>query len=65
MQVKVVHVPRAENSQVDALATTFQDSLDRLTPVEHLLELSVISEAEEVLPVKIQPTWINPIREYL
>ena len=41
VRVQVRYVPRAENSQVDALAklaTTMQEELDRWISVEHLLE---------------------------
>ena len=44
MRVQVKHVPRAENSQVDALAklaTASQEDLGRLIPIEHLQEASV------------------------
>ena len=52
--VQVRHVPRAENSRVDALeklATTSREDLDRLVPVENLLEPSVNVDDEEVSPV--------------
>ena len=44
IRVQVRHFPRAENTRVDALeklATTSQEELDRLIPIEHLLEPSV------------------------
>ena len=44
IRVQVKHVPRAENSQADALeklATASQEDLGKLIPVEHLLEPSV------------------------
>ena len=44
MMVQVRHVPRAENSQVDALAklaTALQEDLNRSTPVEYLTEPSI------------------------
>ena len=52
--VQVRHIPRAENSQADALAklgTTSQEDLNKLTPVEHLAEPSVDLNNEEVSPV--------------
>ena len=42
--VQVKHVPRSENSRADALeklATTSQEELGILTPIEHLPEPSV------------------------
>ena len=44
MLVQVRHIPRAENSRTDTLAklaTTSQEDLSRLTPVEHLAEPSI------------------------
>ena len=41
MRVQVKHVPRSENSRVDALAKlaiATQEDLGRLTPIEHLPE---------------------------
>ena len=40
IRVQIRHVPRAENTREDALeklATTSQEDLDRLVPVEHLI----------------------------
>ena len=54
IRVQVRHAPRAENTWADALAklaTTSQENLDRLVPVEHLLEPSVNIDNEEVSPV--------------
>ena len=54
IQVQVRHVLSAENSRADALAkpaTTSRKDLDRLVPVEHLLEPSVNVDDEEVSPV--------------
>ena len=44
VRVQIKHIPRAENSQADALAklaTASQEDLNRLTPVEHLSKPSV------------------------
>ena len=49
--VQVRNIPRAENSRADALAklaTTSQEDLSRLTPVEYLAEPSVDLYGEEV-----------------
>ena len=61
-------MPRAENSQADALAklaTTSQEDLGRLIPVEHLPETSVSIDNGEVSPVMSEPSWMDPIWDYL
>ena len=59
IRVQVRHVPRAENTRVDALvklATTPQEDLDRLIPVERLPESSVNVDDEEVSSVMSEPS---------
>ena len=54
VRVQIRHIPRAENSRADALeklATTSQEDLNRLTPVEYLSEPSVDLNNEEISPV--------------
>ena len=66
-RVQVRHVPRAENTRTDALAklaTTSQEDLDRLM-VEHLPEPLVNIDSEKVSPVMFEPSWIDPIWDYL
>ena len=66
--VQVRHIPRAENSRADALAklvTTSQEDLSRLTPVEYLAEPSIDLYGEEVTPIESEPSWIDPIWDYL
>ena len=61
-------MPRAENSRADALAklaTASQEDLDRLIPVEHLSEPSVNINSEEISPVMSEPSWMDPIWDYL
>ena len=68
MLVQVRHIPRAENSRADALAklaTASQEDLSRLTPVEHLAEPSIDLYDEEVSPVMSEPSWMDPIWDYL
>ena len=68
IRVQVKHVPRVENSWADAvanLATTSWENLDRLVLVEHLLEPSVNVNNEEVSPVMSEPSWMDPIWDYL
>ena len=62
--VEVRHIPREENSRADALvklATTSQEDLSRLTPVEHLVEPSIDLYDEEVAPIMYEPSWMDPI----
>ena len=66
--VQVRHIPRAENSRVDALAklaTASQEDLNKQTPVEHLAEPSIDLYDEEVCPVMFEPSWMDPIWDYL
>ena len=66
--VQVRHVPRMENSRVDALAklaTVLQEDLDRRVPVENLMEPSVNVNSDEVLLVMTAPSWMDPIWDYL
>ena len=59
IRVQVRHVPRVENKRADALAklaTTPQEDLDRLIPVEHLPEPLVNVDDEEVSPVMSEPS---------
>ena len=66
--VQVRYVPRAENSQVDALAkleTTSHEDLDRRIPIEHLPEPSININSEEIFPVMTGPSWMDPTGDYL
>ena len=66
--VQIKHVPRAENTRANALAklaTTSQEDLDRLVSFEHLLEPSVNIDNEEVSPIISEPSWMDPIWDYL
>ena len=68
VRVQVRHVPRVENSRVDALAklaTASQEDLDRRVPVEHLMEPSIDVNSDKVLPVMTAPSWMDPIWDYL
>ena len=62
------HIPRAENSRADALAKlaiASQEDLSRLTPVEYLVEPSLDLYGEEVAPIGSEPSWMEPIWDYL
>ena len=66
--VQIRHIPRLENSRVDALAklaTASQEDLNRLTLVEYLAEPSVDLYGEEVAPIGSEPSWTEPIWDYL
>ena len=68
MLVQVRHIPRAENSRANALeklATASQEDLSRLTHVEYLVEPSIDLNDEEVAPFMSEPSWMDPIWDYL
>ena len=64
VRVQVKYVPRADNSQADALAklaTISQKDLDRQIPVEHLSEPSINTNNKEILPMMTASSWMDPI----
>ena len=66
--VQVRHIPREENSRADTLAklaTASQEDLSRLTPIEYLAEPSIDLYGEEVAPIESEPSWMDPIWDYL
>ena len=66
--VQVRHIPRSENSRADTLAklaTASQEDLSRLMPVEHLAEPSIDLNGMDVSPVTSEPSWMDPIWDYL
>ena len=66
--VQIRHIPRSENSRADVLAklaTTSQEDLSSLTPVEYLAEPSIDLYGEEVAPIEFEPSWMDPIWDYL
>ena len=68
MLVQVRHIPRAENSRADTLAKlaiASQEDLNRLSPVEHLVEPSIDLTDVEVSPVTSELSWMDPIWDYL
>ena len=68
IRFQVKHVPRAENSRVDALAklaAASQGDLGRFIPVEHLLEPLESIDNGEVSPVMSEQSWMDPIWDYL
>ena len=68
MLVQVRHIPRAENSQANALAklaTASQEDLSRSMPVEYLAEPSIDLCDMEIAPVESKPSWMEPIWDYI
>ena len=68
VQVRIRHVPRAENSQADALAklaTASQDDLGSSTPVEYMAEPSIDPYSMMVAPVESTPSWMDSIWNYI
>ena len=68
MLVQVRHIPKAENSRADALAklaTDSQEDLNRSTPVEYLVEPSIDLCDVEVSPIESEPSWMDPIWDYI
>ena len=66
--VQVRHIPRAENSRANALAklaTASQEDLSRSTPVEYLAEPSIDLCDVEVALVESEPSWMEPIWDYI
>ena len=66
--VQVKHVPRAENSRADALAklaTASQEDLNKSTPIEYLAEPSIDLCDVVVAPVEFEPSWMDPIWDYI
>ena len=66
--VQVRHIPRADNTRADALAklaTASQEDLSRRMPVEYLTEPSIGLHGEEVAPIESEPSWMDPIWDYL
>ena len=66
--VQVRHIPKEENSRADALAklaTASQEDLSKWMPVEHLAEPSIDLTDVEVSPVTSEPSWMDPIWDYL
>ena len=47
------------------LATASQEDLGRLIPIEHLPEPSISVDNGEVSPVMSEPSWMDPIWDYL
>ncbi|XP_022156792.1 uncharacterized protein LOC111023626 [Momordica charantia] len=63
----IQQVPRSKNSNADALArlaSAYETDLPRTVPVEILAESS-IDQPEIIEITSAQPTWIDPIKDFL
>ena len=68
IRVQVKHMPRTENSRADALAKlaiASQEDLGGLIPIEYLPKPSVSIDNGEVSPMMSEPSWMDPIWDYL
>ena len=68
VRVQVKHILRSEYYRADALeklATASQEDQGKLIPIKHLLEPSVSIDNGEVSPVMSEPSWMDPIWDYL
>ncbi|KAL5545282.1 hypothetical protein UlMin_009066 [Ulmus minor] len=65
--VTIIQVPRAENTNVDALArlaTGLKERLLKTVPIE-LLEVPSIDKPEQVGSIVVRPCWMDPIISFL
>ena len=63
---KISHIPTMENARADALsrlATSSYGALGRIFVKS--LEQSSVDKAEEVLQLTTEPSWMDPIVQYL
>ena len=68
VRVQIRHIPRVKNSRAYALvklAIASQEDLNRLTPIKHLSEPSVDLNNEDISSVMSEPSWMEPIWDYL
>ena len=64
VRVQARHILRTKNSRADSLAklaTSSQEDLDIRVPVENLMEPLIDVNSDEVLPIMIVPSWMDPI----
>ncbi|KAL5582363.1 hypothetical protein UlMin_014805 [Ulmus minor] len=65
--VTIIQVPRAENTNADALArlaTGLEERLLKTVPIE-ILETPSIDKKEQVGSIVVRPCWIDPIISFL
>ncbi|KAL5571033.1 hypothetical protein UlMin_020630 [Ulmus minor] len=65
--VTIIQVPRAENTNVDALArlaTGLEERLLKTVPIE-ILEVPSIDKPEQVGSIVVRPCWMDPIISFL
>ncbi|KAL5537530.1 hypothetical protein UlMin_042831 [Ulmus minor] len=65
--VTIIQVPRAENTNADALAclaTGLEERLLKIVPIE-ILEVPSIDKPEQVGSIVVRPCWMDPIIYFL
>ncbi|KAL5583038.1 hypothetical protein UlMin_015480 [Ulmus minor] len=65
--VTIIQVPRAENTNADALArlaTSLEERLLKTVPIE-ILEVPSIDKPEQVGSIVVRPCWMDPIISFL
>ncbi|KAL5560027.1 hypothetical protein UlMin_036238 [Ulmus minor] len=65
--VTIIQVPRAENTNADALArlaTGLEERLLKTVPIE-ILEEPSIDKSEQVGSIVVRPCWMDPIISFL
>ncbi|KAL5568585.1 hypothetical protein UlMin_025160 [Ulmus minor] len=65
--VTIIQVPRAENTNADALArlaTGLEERLLKTVPIE-ILEAPSIDKQEQVGSIVVRPCWMDPIISFL
>ncbi|KAL5545199.1 hypothetical protein UlMin_008983 [Ulmus minor] len=65
--VTIIQVPRAENTNADALArlaTGLEERLLKIVPIE-ILEVPSIDKPEQVGSIVVRPCWMDPIISFL
>ena len=68
IRVPIRHVPKIDNLRADALAklaTASRKDLDRLVLIDYLPKPSMNVDGEEVSLVMSEPSWMDPIWDYL
>ncbi|CAL9011881.1 unnamed protein product [Prunus brigantina] len=65
---EIIQILQLENAKADSLArlaSSFDIDLGRSIPVEFLEKPSIEEDRVGVFPISYEPTWMDPIRDYL
>ncbi|CAL8167597.1 unnamed protein product [Prunus armeniaca] len=65
---EIIQIPQLENAKADSLArlaSSIDIDLGRSIPVEFLEKPSIEEDHVEVFPISSEPTWMDPIHDYL